>query len=231
MMKIETLRKGVPKRTEFPLSIQKKKGIDTLVSGYSPGKVEEEKTPMATEESPFAALWDKYISWSQQVISNLEPIGKKFIQQPGYFDEVLTPLQINVFLQDSVRFPEEVVPLHFGRFITKLIQNSYDNGYNNFLLHPPTPISCLCEDARGGSKPLSVIVEGEMGVYTAGGAERIELTVLGSWGSFFCIGAQDSVFKTNSRDYVDYLIQEIPEGNKIMFIDEHGKEWVARWKK
>ncbi len=127
------------------IEIRKRKGIDELVSGYSPGKVDESKNITAMGKDHI--LFNKY---QQKLLNPHFPEcldRRKLPQIPryrydsyvfDYFDDivdVLTPEQINRFLQMTVQCEryEQYAELT-GSFVSRLLQNSYNAGHNNFTL-------------------------------------------------------------------------------------------------
>lgn len=98
--------------------------------------------------------------------------------------KVLNPAQIDVVLReildDELRRSNEVT----GRFLSRLIQDSYNAGYNNFVLTTgDTAIEYLCYKLEGASnRELEVRVNGSAGINCGFNSKHISVTVQGNVG-------------------------------------------------
>ncbi|MBI4980398.1 hypothetical protein HZC30_02450 [Candidatus Woesearchaeota archaeon] len=130
------------------LQMKKGTGIDDLVRDYVPERVEE-KAKIESGSNKFSELYRKY---EKLLDSSSEPIDNdfgfvEFIEYPAFLDsscdwekltflEVLTPTEINLFLQGMMQYEEHrnYSESRSGLLVSKLIQNSYYAGHNNFSL-------------------------------------------------------------------------------------------------
>ncbi len=185
----ETLRKGV-KRTEFPLSISKKKGIDEFVSQYSPQKVEEEKYAVTENQSTIARLLERYedmlYCWQSDVdlFSDLE----------YEIYEVLSPPEINAFLQATIKI--NVFDNHLiGWVVSELINNSFQAGHRNFYLNTKNLPSINSLMAYGGfEEQVFLKVEGCVGYGFGRRMKNLHAAVTGNVDDRFARDAQFSCF-------------------------------------
>ncbi len=129
------------------IPIKRRKGIDGLVSGYSPEKVEEENDLLCTGNK-YDRLLIKYstylsIPFCPHDNSRMEAVLRTV-------DEVLQPEELDTLLQVTCRSQHEK---HFhrrtGQFFSRLINNSYLAGYNNFSFHMTELIEMFCFNVRG----------------------------------------------------------------------------------
>ncbi|MBI4453658.1 hypothetical protein HY636_03365 [Candidatus Woesearchaeota archaeon] len=125
---------------------------------------------------------------------------------------VLTPEDINEFLLTTKRFREyNEYSERTGEFITKLIQNSYDAGNNNFGLN---------------TKKLKTSIGG-LGRNLQGYPERIlSLQIDGDVGDECGFRAAYCTFKTSNSRTLNALLEQVPliRGNKIYYINPNGSE-------
>jgi len=102
--------------------IIRKKGIDGFVSGYSPGKVEEEASAIVRNKIDLNDLANRL-----NQAPRTWPIEKDFLID----DEVLTPKEIRILTSVLMAYGP---PEYTGEYINNLIMNSYNDGHNNFRL-------------------------------------------------------------------------------------------------
>ncbi len=159
---------------EQAVAISKRKAIDHLVRGYSPGKVEEEKVSNSRPN-----IFPKY---ERAIFSHkVGYIGDDFVLNPNYVDEVLTPAEINAFLQATTVYIEsEEYSEHTATFISKLIQNSYHAGHNKFFLMPRTQYDLLGSYLKGSTEqPIELYIRREVGMRCVWSSEYVNLIVDG----------------------------------------------------
>ncbi len=124
----------------------KRTGIDNLVSGYSPGKVEEEnhlQTISGDREKVIHHLTEKYIRCMAKYNFRHPWECHAQIRNQKIIDETLLPEEIDQFLQDSVQFAEQKYYRHVtGVFISELVNNSFLAGNNNFSIHTESIPEC-----------------------------------------------------------------------------------------
>ncbi len=217
-MELETLRKEVPKRTKFPLSITRKRGIDHLVSGYSPGKVEGEKE---VEENPdIAAAFAQY----KEMLRVSDIARGDLIKE---LDIILNPRQVEAFVLRTS--PDHHLPNFFysGEFFSKLIQNSYEAGYNDFNFDTQNRIIHYLPYNCQGSKerPLSLTIHGELGIGFADNVEHLNIALHGTLGyKRFARYAFHCTFKTSNMEALFYFVRNLTRNNEVIFIHKNGEE-------
>jgi len=111
------------------VSIKKGKGIDDLISGDMP--IVDTPRELITAEPPYI---QNYIHSLKQ--GNLWAAEEFFnnVHWP-YFDEILTPPQINAMLQLTAKFEyDDEHTETTGMFISRSIQDSFLAGHNDFVL-------------------------------------------------------------------------------------------------
>ena len=144
---------------------------------------------------------------------------------------IFEPPKIDLVLQSLLRIPCEKT-CDIGIYISVLIQNSYDTGHNDFVLHTQNaPLDCLCAWIRGTeSEPVKITVYGDTGISTGGRSEwcsvrqegsaqdkyfqeskNDEIFISGTASFFPLIRAYDVAFKTNNQTTFDYVKKEIHE--------------------
>ncbi|MBI4980399.1 hypothetical protein HZC30_02455 [Candidatus Woesearchaeota archaeon] len=150
------------------LQMKKGTGINGLVREYVPERVEENPVVEGASDK-FSELYRKYEKmlnffpefFGIKMMDEEAEFEQPFVQQIDYpysmdlpsgkeqltFLEVLTPLEINAFFQGMFRYEEHenYYGKRSGLLVSKLIQNSYYAGYNNFSLQLDgvKPVSCL----------------------------------------------------------------------------------------
>ena len=156
--------------------------------------------------------YEKYIGEKGKTQKNLEEITG-----------VLTPEDINEFLQITRRFGEyQEYSERTGEFITKLIQNSYDAGNNNFELNTKK----LNRFFDLNMKVLNMLIGG-LGRNLQGHPERIlSLQIDGDVGDECGFGTAFCTFKTPNSRTLNALLEQVPlsKGNKIYYINPDGSE-------
>ncbi len=163
--------------------IKKGKAIDHLVSGYSPGKIEEERS-MVAEGGKFYELAQKYVQYVE------------VFNQGREVDDILIPAEIDSFLRGT-EFIEVKRKQFFAHptFISKLIQNSYNAGYNDF--HFSTTRSPIYSHLATGvvakpENPCNITIEGHARSASCRSVRHVNLTVYGDAGTDLAQGAKDS---------------------------------------
>jgi len=218
--------------------IVKKKGIEGLVSEYSPKKVEEEKVLQEVGGGKFAELLEQYKQFE-------DPVQRERYVRETNFDfvyctkDILTPEEINTFLLLSAAIETDDPA---GVFSSRLIQNSYRSGYYDFVFKVSNQEVVLGRHLAGSRKnPLRMKVTGNLAATSLAGAEYIDVTLEGSLGdmsiwnsdssTFFFdgpvgknigSGAFNCTFKTSKRQILADLIYWIPPEVKKFKVDSLG---------
>ncbi len=227
----------------FETEIIKRKGIENLVSGYSPGKVEEEQKAIITGDRALSEAMDAYEKYlTNDEMMNIEP---------------LTPGEITEFIPLTAAY--EGTPgfsIRTGLFIKYLVAVSYANEYNDFIINTRIlPKMNYLERGWDGILPelLRIDINGD----SKGFVNRTRHVDFGLWGgdyafedvedSIFTIAGgttithygiiTDSLFRTDDKEMLEELIENVPAyfmdkatGNKIIFVEDGEEEVVADYK-
>lgn len=143
-------------------------GIEGIIEAYRPGKIEEERKIEVIGEDKFAGLLKKY----EQILSI-----EDYLKDNTFFKivwekitEILTPGEINCFLQATIKYENEKKYSNYsydtGLVITRLMYNSYLQRHNNFYLDTVDllPIDCIGYKVEGTKeRQLLVTINGEAG--------------------------------------------------------------------
>ncbi|MFH1637250.1 MAG: hypothetical protein ABIB71_02385 [Candidatus Woesearchaeota archaeon] len=141
--------------------------VDDIFSGYSKLEAPEEKIEHKVEGS---LVFDGFEELLGQYERLLEVASWRSDLKKIFYEvkSVLTPRQINSFLQASIKYEDN--PEHSDRtgyFITQLIQNSHDAGNNSFILNTKAlskEINNIGRELQGiEDHLLEIIVEGSVG--------------------------------------------------------------------
>ncbi len=177
------------------VEVRKGKGIDGLVSGYSPGKVEEEKIATTHGDSPLHKLMDRFEYFMEHIIY---PESRPLYDVNHSFP----PEQVSSILQIMTKYEKHrYYRRAAGLFINRLVQNSYNNGHNDFHLQIYSPIHDFCHKLLGGIKkqPLRLAVEGDLGRHFASSCKDVSVTVDGNLDMYCCKNAERSQFIIQGR--------------------------------
>lgn len=185
-----------------------KDGIDDLVSRYTSGQVEEERAVATVGENKFYALLDKYKeflgnceyqkSWNAggNIFSQwLSQWGKDYIRNPS--TDILSPAEINLFLQETIPFEESEDYEATGIFVTRLIQSSYNAGHNDFKLTTTNlkklnRVGAFLEGKEGN--PLILSIDGDVGEKCCLEARNVNFTIYGNLEAEFAEQSVQSSF-------------------------------------
>lgn len=117
----------------------------------------------------------------------------------------LFPTEINSFLQELNGFENDEEPdineiVGVGRFISHLVQNSYNFGYNKFFLDVKNlqEIDNLCYKISGTKdNPINVKIIGNVGGECGGDSNYLEMELNGNADRSFAYHAKNSIFIIN----------------------------------
>ncbi len=196
--------------------VVKGKSIEGLVGRYSPKKVEEEKE---VENNPnIAAALSRYQEWINSPHDDLVQINE--------MDIILTPLQIKSILEVATSSNHHLHRNYSGYFISKLVQNSYDEGYNNFNFSWSGELYSLPYRGKGTEeRPLFITIRGDVGFAFANYNEHSIITLHGytqyrRYGDY----ARNCTFKTSKMKTLFYFLRDISTHNEVIFIHRDGSE-------
>lgn len=132
-----------------------------------------------------------------KVYESLKPYtrGK---ENDEFFRQAITsapdPQKINSLFQ-ALRAHEEIYKgycQNAGRFISRIIQNSYEAGYNNFTLNNTTAIWDIGEKLKGTQEnPIKITIQDGAGHNLFLGAEHLEAHVYGSIANLVLFAAKN----------------------------------------
>ena len=226
--------------------IKKGGGIDEILKGQTPGKLDVEKEPAVARREEFETLLLKYELALELDISPRE----KYLREMKKTVGVLTPEEIDLFLQTTVRYENhEKYCSSTGYFISRLIQDSYDAGHNDFTLNTKglRGLDKLCTELKGKKKnPLKVTINGNAGNCCGEDSKRSLFYIEGNAGddcgrvskkSVFCVSgdvgskcgswSKKSTFKTPNRETLGKMYKDIDDskyGGRVVFIKPDGTE-------
>ena len=184
------------------LNAQKDRGLDGLLRTYSLSPLEENKKIIVNGTNKLERMYNKYDSFLNIKYYALSDEEKTcFVRNPHFrfygvcIADVLSPAEINIFAQSRLINDRSS---HAGLFLSKLIQNSYAAGYNDFQITLGCPI--LFPNYLEGKKNnlLKIVIEEGIG----NGGEHltfVDLTVsgrcksIGNWTSYSSITAHGDV--------------------------------------
>ncbi len=230
--------------------VKKSKAIDNLISGYSPQKVEEEKE--VSPESSFDGLKEMFDIYKAHGF-----FGRGFVS--GIFlpkiNAILTPAEINSYYQSTITYRSffHLINSRRGEFTARLINNSYQAGYNNFYINTLNlkGIESLSYFQGRPDNPLRITINGDCGNSCSREVKYTEFIFKGyvpdcgywSENSTFVfseiphgtigMASQDCLFKTTDPNTLKGLIKRVPQvntrtnkpsGHKVILIHPDGEE-------
>ncbi len=161
----------------------KKKSLEDSLRGHS-AQVEDEKLVEVVGENRFKELLEK---------CRKHIFGK----HSSTIDEVLTPVELNTFLHYLATLEGDVENWHQrgDHCINKLIKNSYEAGYNNFVFHTEgLPQMSLCHHFKAnGNRPLNIEIFGSVSMFGSQ-FEHGNSKVYGDVGDNLGINSQNSTY-------------------------------------
>ena len=122
-------------------------------------------------------------------------------------DQILTPEKINAFLQTTKIFENDKnYQSYTGKFISKLIQNSYNAGNNNFKLNTKNlkEIHSLGYGLQGiKEKQIKITIEGNTGNWCGEESKHTTFNIKGNTGNWCGWRSKHTTFNIegNTRNY------------------------------
>ena len=118
-------------------------------------------------------------------------------------DQVLTPEEINSFLQQTIPYEQHYYyKERTGDMVSKLIQNSYDAGHNNFKLNTKAlkEVDAIALGLIGQKEnPINILVQGNLGNICGNNISDTIMKVEGSVGVYFGQDAEDSILEVHGN--------------------------------
>ena len=190
------------------VEIKKGKGIEGLFEGFAVGKPEEEK-PIEVVEGVFQELMGEYERFLETECDS----WNDFQVELNKITETVTPADITAFLQTTIKHEQHnEYCWRTGLFISKLMQNSYEAGHNDFILNTTAlkEIHNLGCDLTGTEERL------------------IKLTIIGNTGDWCGWGSRNLSYKTPNKKTLDKMLKNVKKGNRIIFVHPDGSEEIMR---
>ena len=189
--------------------------LDRILEGLNPDFVEEKKKIKMKGGDKLERVCRKYEQFCKMEQAQLTKADARFVRNPRSrfhglrLPEVLSPVEINSFVQSKLLDDDPV--FESGLFLSKLIQNSYAAGFQDFKLLLDKPKWIFPQHLLGYfSNPLKMVIHGSLnhygkgaeGVHTMlyGNVRSIEgmqssfIEVYGNVGFESCNNARDSTF-------------------------------------
>lgn len=177
-------------------SAKKETGLHDLLKDYTSQQLEEQNIICAPNSPILQEALLSYQHFLQQIpLDSTE--AQKFLFGNSYGPSpLLTPLEINQFLQLTQPFEQEYgYTARTGLYVTKLIQESYHEGHMNFILNTKNlpPLHYLGYHLVGGPlregyahqlypRKLSLIINGDVGWELGSHSFHVSITVNGNVG-------------------------------------------------
>ena len=176
--------------------------LDRILEGLNPDSVEEKK-PLPVEQSDFSDVLRQYRAFNEWKPTPEEMGPYHFLdanlKRTAKIKIILPPSAINALFHSIITHDHDADKMTF--FISRLIQNSYNAGYNDFFLQTlDEETNYLCRNLQGTKdNPLKVTVTGNGTFHLGGESQHIFLTVYGdAWG--LGAGVRDSTFILDGDD-------------------------------
>ena len=149
------------------------------------------------EEPSMEQLLDKF-----KTVLNGNP--NNFLGEIKIVDEILPPEEINIFLQQTVNFDRyQHYQNAVGFFTSKLIQNSYNAGNNEFTINTQSyylrAINFLGFILEGKNKDnlMKLTIEGDVNDHCLREARNVSVQIKGNANKFLGFGTIDSIIVVN----------------------------------
>ena len=253
-------------------------GIADLIQQFEIAPLEESKDLRPQQPTRMKLLIDIYQGYLTQerfYIDDPDDVRYGFFKEDALKHLLIapTPAETNVFVQSNPQFEEQKNNIDiFSPFVTRLLQNSYDHGHNNFMIAQNT-ISKIVWDSFGAmltgqkEKPLQIELGADVETYFMHGTTYVHAKLVGNAQNNFGGSAQYStleatgivetcaekaqestfiinevlnanwgsedapdkcIFKTHNPKTKQSLVENLPSGNRIIYVRSNGKEQIVR---
>ncbi len=162
-------------------------GIDDLLKDYKPQPLAEPPSPIVVVgENKFTALMERYKRFLDEERIWFEPIIK-YYNAIEDISKILTPEEINQFLQMTIEIEShDNYQVRTGIFLSRLIQNSYDAGNNDFHLDTTSltrHLTYFCMLIEGEEeRPININIRGDVGYSFGFKSQYAKFTITGNVG-------------------------------------------------
>ncbi|HLD00252.1 MAG TPA: hypothetical protein VJC39_00740 [Candidatus Nanoarchaeia archaeon] len=154
----------------------KRTGFEGLLKEHEVGKVEVERK-VDTGQSDYGELMRKYE----------EVLEAKDYSEIKTIDDILAPSDINAFLQVTIKYEQhQNYDWRTGKFISQLIQKSYDAGNNGFVLNTQKVkgVHNLGYKIQGTKeRKIELKIEGDAGYNCGSNSKDSTITIEGNVGN------------------------------------------------
>ena len=207
--------------------IKKGKGIEGLFEGFTAGKPEEEK-PIEVAEGRFQELREKYEKFLDAKITPWNDMD----DERRKITDLLMPEDINKFLQITIQYEQHrQYCWRTGYFISRLVQNSYTAGHNEFILDTTAlkEIDYLGSRLEGTKeRPIELTIKGNAGSNFGFWSKDATFNIIGNARDYCGWGVENSTFKITNRETLKRLLNYVPKSNRVIYIHPNGAEEVIR---
>ncbi len=176
-------------------AVTKGKGIDHLVSGYTPGKVEEAKQMQVMGDNKLKRLLERY----KELFDKRNGFPLQYLERKAQIDlrfqDVLSPGDINAFLLMTKEFAgqkynDDLTSL----LLSRLIQNSYVAGEREFRLHVPQKIKAIAYLGGSEEGKLKLHLRGDFDQFCCADSCFLDVFIDGNVGLSFAMKSEDSSY-------------------------------------
>ena len=141
-------------------------------------------------------------------------------------DDILTPLQINGLLSATEMYTRNggSITHNRGHFISKLIQNSYEAGHNDFFFNTvnSTNVHKLGIRLKGSKEtPIRINIEGDVGIYCGGYSDFVDIKINGNAGHYL---GSSTIYSNFEAKNVENLCGYCSNRSTIVVHGEFGED-------
>ncbi len=228
-------------------------GIDDLLRNYKPQPLAEPPSPIVVVgEDKFGALMERYKRFLDDETQRYYMMPSTYRKITQNIHTILSSEEINQFLQMTIESEtHKNYQERTGIFFSRLIQNSYNAGNNNFHLNTTAltvPLGNLCAFIKGTKKrPVEVclkgnvaymgwywskyticILSGDAGDHFADSSENGVYTITGNIEEGVGRFSINCTYKTPNPKTLEKMKEIIPQHNKLYFINRDKTEQLVR---
>lgn len=208
--------------TGLVTGIKKSKTLKELVAGHDAQGIDEvRKVEVVGENQCFEDLLKKFDDCINY------DLGSDLYLMECPLEDVLTPEEINQFLQMTIIYENaRDYERASGQFITKLIQNSYDEGFNNFELNVNNSMEMLGYRLQGDSSNLMRMkIFGNLNRgYCLSSTNYLVCTIYGDVGERSANSCKNSVFNVFGNTG-DFFGKSSDTDNSVFVVHGNVGEW------
>ncbi|MFH1638028.1 MAG: hypothetical protein ABIB71_06390 [Candidatus Woesearchaeota archaeon] len=166
------------------VTVSLKRNQGNILDGYSGLEAPEERMEQKVEGSLLCEGFEKLMGKYEKILA----IDYGIQEAVAEIDHILAPEQINSFLQATIRHEgHRNYSFNSGHFITKLIQDSHNAGYNKFTLNTKSLVKEIDNIGYNikGKEHLEIIIKGNAGCCCGEWAENLkQIYIAGNAGKY-----------------------------------------------